>query len=95
MTYIEKLHSEGMYFVDSTKSEESRKYYKIKKSAEITENIACEFVDWLTKIEAYSCINKEFNGLWVMHPQDPKNYTPKELFQEYLKSKENEQKKAG
>ena len=35
------------------------------------------------------CINRELNGLWVMHPQDPKNYTPKELYQEYLKTKEN------
>ena len=93
MTHIEKLHSEGMSFVDGTKSEESRKYYKIKKSAEITENIAIEFVEWLTKIEAYPCINRELNGLWVMHPQDPKNYTPKELFQEYLKTKENDKSK--
>jgi hypothetical protein len=63
------------------------------KSAEITDNIAIGFVEWLTKIEAYPCINRELNGLWVMHPQDPKNYTPKELFQEYLKTKENDKSK--
>lgn len=78
MTYIEKLHSEGMYFVDSTKSEESRKYYKIKKSAEITENIAIEFAQWVDR-NKFNIFNLSF----------------KELFQEYLKSKENEQKKAG
>jgi hypothetical protein len=59
-----------------------------KESAEITQRIAIEFAEWLTKIEAYPCINRELNGLWVMHPQDPKNYTPKELFQEYLKTKQ-------
>lgn len=85
MTYIEKLHSEGMYFVDSTKSEESRKYYKIKKSAEITENIAIEFLQWVERKKLDSS-GKHLHILRLL---------PKELFQEYLKSKENEQKKEG
>jgi hypothetical protein len=95
MTHIEQLHldaiEESKDYIDTT----SLAYvWGIKekeaafKSAEITENIAIGFVEWLTKIEAYPCINRELNGLWVMHPQDPKNYTPKELFQEYLKTKE-------
>lgn len=93
MTHIEKLHLEAIDNNICSESNYSRilgKNEAASKSAEITEQISCEFVEWLTKIEAYPCINKEFNGLWVMHPQDPKNYTPKELFQEYLKSKEND-----
>lgn len=62
-----------MYFVDSTKSEESRKYYKIKKSAEITEQIAIEFAQWVDR-NKFNIFNLSF----------------KELFQEYLKSKEND-----
>jgi hypothetical protein len=80
MTHIEKLHSEGMSFVDGTKSEESRKYYKIKKSAEITENIAIEFVEWVERNK----LDSSGKYLHIFH------LSPKDLFQEYLKSKENE-----
>ncbi len=89
MTHIEKLHFDAFesdaIMANLICGETER---ASKESAEITQRIAIEFAEWLTKIEAYPCINRELNGLWVMHPQDPKNYTPKELFQEYLKTKQ-------
>jgi hypothetical protein len=100
MTHIEQLHLDVIEKseVNINPSESDNMWVTDKKSAaaksaEITENIAIKFVEWLTKIEAYPCINRQHNGLWVMHPQDPKNYTPKELFQEYLKTKQNDKSK--
>ena len=80
MTHIEQLHLEA---IQNDKS--VRKYFCVndfgtsklemivaKKSAEITKNIAIEFVMWIY-----------YNEEWVS------SKTNEELFQEYLKSKEN------
>jgi hypothetical protein len=62
------------------------------KSAEITENIACEFAEWCQKpsLEDLRQPNVIYipsgNFYWRKH----KKYTPKELFQEYLKTKEHD-----
>jgi hypothetical protein len=101
MEHIEQLHLDAItsevYIIQECGTDGQDQIEDIDKaaakSAEITESIAIGFVEWLTKIEAYPCINRELNGLWVMHPQDPKNYTPKELYQEYLKTKENDKSK--
>lgn len=85
MTYIEKLHLEAIdkSEVNINPSDDDNiwvtdKNLSAKKSAEITKNIAIEFVMWIY-----------YNEEWVS------SKTNEELFQEYLKSKENEQKKEG
>ena len=82
MTHIEKLHLEA---INNSKFEahyspipQIAENVAAKKSAEITEQIAIEFAQWVDR-NKFNIFNLSF----------------KELFQEYLKSKENEQKKAG
>jgi hypothetical protein len=63
MTHIEQLHLDAMIVKDLQAA---------AKSAEITEQIAIEFIIWIYKNE--ECVSSKTN---------------KELFQEYLKTKEN------
>ena len=58
------------------------------KSAEITQEIAVEFAKWIAESGAYPCITPRNKGLYVLDPRDPKDYTPEELFQEFLKTKQ-------
>ena len=80
MTHIEKLHLEA---INNSKFEahyspipQIAENVAAKKSAEITEQIAIEFVLWIY-----------YNEEWVS------TKTNEELFQEYLKSKENDKSK--
>jgi len=80
MTHIEQLHLNnfGNYFsITSTNCPVTQAAIK---SAEITENIAIEFADWLVYIKSSIAYNDE------TCPRLYKKST-KELFQEYLKTK--------
>lgn len=93
MTYIEKLHLEAIDNNICSESNYSRilgKNEAASKSAEITENIAIEFAEWASK---YDWVFMADRNYWVnddsrLHPK-----TTKQLFQEYLKSKENDKSK--
>lgn len=88
MTHIEKLHLEAIDNNICSESNYSRilgKNEAASKSAEITEQIACGFAEWIERKKLDSS-GKHLHILRLL---------PKELFQEYLKSKENEQKKEG
>lgn len=93
MTHIEQLHLEA---INNSKFEAP--YSPIpqiavrvaaRKSAETTEQISCEFAEFISnhRLDFQPSTNGAFIGL------DMKRYTPKELFQEYLKSKENDKTK--
>lgn len=76
MTHIEKLHLEAINNNICSESNYSGilgKNEAASKSAEITEQIACEFAQWVDR-NKFNIFNLSF----------------KELFQEYLKSKEND-----
>lgn len=77
MTHIEKLHLEAIanskFQTTYSPIPQIDENIAAKKSAEITKNIAIEFVLWIY-----------YNEEWVS------SKTNEELFQEYLKSKENE-----
>ena len=78
MNKIEQLHFEAI--VESEFSEYTGHFegqeLAASKSAEITEQIAIEFADWLIKELVLSSHGKFLS------------YTPKELFQEFLKTKQ-------
>jgi len=86
MTHIEKLHLEAIQNDKSVRKQlcvndfgtSKLEMIVAEKSAEITEQIAIEFAQWVDR-NKFNIFNLSF----------------KELFQEYLKSKENEQKKEG
>jgi hypothetical protein len=78
MTHIEQLHLDAINDTEYELIKHSAIYQIDKdkaaaKSAEITENIACEFAKWLDDYQL-------------------SDYQYKLLFQEYLKTKENEAK---
>jgi hypothetical protein len=77
MTHIEKLHLDAMIVKDLQAA---------IKSAAITEDIAIEFAEFISnhRLDFQPSTLGGFIGL------DMKSYTAKELFQEYLKTKENE-----
>ena len=72
MTYIEQLHLDAMGWVTTIQA--------AKNSAEITEQIACDFQEWINNVQ--DKMYYEYDGKAI--------YNVKELFQEYLKSKEND-----
>ena len=83
MTHIEQLHLDAInnskYF-----SRQIEENVAARKSAEITEQIACEFAIFFSGVMPMNC--KE-----IMRRQDlPNEEKVKLIFQEYLKSKENE-----
>jgi hypothetical protein len=61
-----------------------------KESAEITQRIAIEFAEWLNDNSyCWNWYYKKYTRFWMAHPI-PELYmkTTKELFQEYLKTKQ-------
>jgi hypothetical protein len=101
MTHIEQLHLEAIQ-----KDKEIRKYLcendfgtskleiiVAKKSAKTTKNIAIEFAQW---IKTYCIVDWDETDTpfyrVVYRVGSNFFYTEKELFQEYLKTKENEAK---
>lgn len=83
MNKIEQLHLEA---IQNSNSESYYPEYMVyfseetaaSKSAEITEQIAIEFAEWLIKELILSS-----HGKYLSH-------TPKELFQEFVKNKKDE-----
>jgi len=80
MTHIEQLHLDAIYgsILAGPKALEAA-----EAAAEITENIACEFADWLVDIKSSIAYNDE--TCLRLYKK-----STKELFQEYLKTKEND-----
>jgi hypothetical protein len=78
MNYIEQLHLDAINNAEFVAAYSPipliEKSIASKKSAEITENIACEFAKWLDDYQL-------------------SDYQYKLLFQEYLKTKENDKSK--
>ena len=71
MTHIENLHLEAIPDIFAWHLGKSLPEFIASKSAEITEQIAIDFAEWLDMDEGEGTTNKE-------------------LFQEFLKSKEND-----
>lgn len=80
MTHIEKLHLEAIkqfeHHCTPLKDFAS-------KSAEITEQIAIGFAEFIEGVYSFGNIA----GKWYLHMNTDKEYTAKELFQQYLKTK--------
>lgn len=76
MTHIQKLHLNNFNKYFSIASINCPVTEAAMKSAEITENIACEFAEWLD------------NNDFTLYQFNSDQY--KLLFQEYLKTKEND-----
>jgi|688.fasta_scaffold190644_5 hypothetical protein len=81
MTHIEQLHLDAMIVKDLQAA---------SKSAEITENIAIEFAQW---IKTYCIVDWDVADRRVYIFDNKFFYGEKELFQEYLKTKENDKSK--
>ena len=81
MTHIEQLHLDAMRWVTTIQA--------AKKSAEITEQIACEFAEFCRDRAVRETIygSVEPTNNWELRAEQ-KIVTTKQLFQEYLKSKE-------
>jgi hypothetical protein len=94
MTHIEQLHLDAItsevYIIHKYGQDQIADADKAAaKSAEITDNIACEFAEFISnhRLDFQPSTLGRFIGL------DMKSYTAKELFQEYLKTKENDKSK--
>ena len=94
MTYIEKLHLEAINNNICSESNYSRilgKNEAASKSAEITEQVACDFVEWISRFCYIDWDVKDKMYFLYPIPYDGEAiYDVKKLFQEYLKSIENE-----
>lgn len=55
-------------------------FRKAKETYKFTEEDIVEFLNWVGN-DGYPCIDKSKKGLWVLHPQEPKDFTVKELLQ--------------
>jgi len=91
-TFVSNEHNFGhpqLYCSTKCANRERHKRYIQKKSAEITENIACEFADWLVDIKSSIAYNVTMNDETCLRLYKK---STKELFQEYIKTKENEAK---
>jgi hypothetical protein len=91
MTHIEKLHFDAFesdaIMANLICGETER---ASKESAEITQRIAIEFAEWLNDNSyCWNWYYKKYTRFWMAHPI-PELYmkTTKELFQEYLKTKQ-------
>lgn len=96
MTHIEQLHLEAiansLYFVFGIPQIDENK--AAKKSAEITEQVACDFVEWISRFCYIDWDVKDKMYFLYPIPYDGEAiYDVKKLFQEYLKSKENDKSK--
>lgn len=84
MTHIEQLHLDAInnaeYIAAYSLIPLIEKSVVSKKSAEITEQIACDFIAWVERNK----LDSSGKYLHLFH------LSYKDLFQEYLKSKENE-----
>jgi len=79
-TFVSNEHNFGhsqLYCSTKCANRERHKRYIQKKSAEITENIAIEFAEWLDN-------NSDEPQFHLVQ------WTYKSMFQEYLKTKEND-----
>lgn len=103
MTHVEQLHLEAIesnvyirqeYGEDRQDDNSSIANISkaASKSAEITEQISCEFAEWLDDNSYWwNWYYKKFTKYRKILPIAESDLkTTKELFQEYLKSKENE-----
>lgn len=92
MTHIEKQHldaiEESQDWIVNEIVWGIKEKIAAKKSAEITENISIEFAEWITSKYFLQYAGK----LWAsdLPIYSGCSYSTKELFQEYLKSKEND-----
>jgi hypothetical protein len=90
MTHIEKLHLDAItsevYIIPKYGQDEIADADKAAaKSAEVTENIACEFAEWINN-RGYTQVEDGFFASLI----DLNGKSTKQLFQEYLKTKEND-----
>jgi hypothetical protein len=90
MTHIEQLHLEAItsevYIITEYGQDQIADADKAAiKSAEVTENIACEFAEWINN-RGYTLVANSFFKSLI----DLNGKSTKELFQEYLKTKEND-----
>ena len=95
MTHIEQLHLDAItsevYIIEKYGQNQIADADKAAaKSAEITENIAIEFAQW---IKTYCIVDWDVADRRVYIFDNKFFYGEKELFQEYLKTKENDKSK--
>jgi hypothetical protein len=55
-------------------------YNKSQETHPFSEDNVIDFLNWISK-DGYPCIDKTKKNLWVFHPLDNKDYTPKELIE--------------
>jgi len=95
MTHVEKLHLDCL---QSPQVEEelirAEPDIALKKLAAITENISIEFAEWLNNNSyCWNWYYKKYTKYRIVLPIPESDLkTAKDLFQEYLKTKENEAK---
>ena len=93
MTHIEQLHLEAInnseFIAAYSPIHLIEKSVAANKSAEITEQIACEFSEWCRDraVREYIYGDLKPTNNWELRTEQ-KIVTTKQLFQEYLKSKE-------
>lgn len=90
MNKIEQLHLDAINEYESEMIKHSAIYVIDKekaasKSAEITEQIAIEFAEWLTRGDSPYTAMYGGNERWLT---DDAEFTNKELFYEFLKTKQ-------
>ena len=98
MEHIEQLHLDAItsevYIIQECGTDGQDQIEDIDKaaakSAEITENIAIEFAQW---IKTYCIVDWDVADRRVYIFDNKFFYGEKELFQEYLKTKENDKSK--
>jgi hypothetical protein len=100
MTHIEKLHLDSLKEAAREKEADTERAFLrggfhqwvYKKSAEVTENIAIEFADWLNNNSyCWNWYYKKYTKYRIVLPIPESDLkTTKDLFQEYLKQKEND-----
>jgi hypothetical protein len=85
MTQIEKLHLDAINSPTAFTNTDLIKELAASKSAQITEDIAIEFFDWIDKLTRKSEIVNKNNGSFIYNDR---YYISSELFQEFLKTKQ-------
>ena len=83
MTHIEKLHLDAAGGNDEYEQDMLLAF----KSAQITEDIAIEFGEWLADTATWR--NGSRGALWYSMREKRPDMSSKQLFQEFLKTKQN------
>jgi len=86
MNKLEELHLDGITQAEYSPEDKVPNYVGFaKESAKITEQIAIEFSEWVSKYDWVFMFDKNY---WINDDVSKHPKTTKELFQEFLKTKQ-------